>query len=120
MADVRDRWSLKKGSVKNITKQSLWRIDNRGIFWPIFIKKALVNYPKIKPEFLSPKVLQAYHTLSKNCQHYHAAGQRNTVLEEDSQKKKATHCNLLENIILHLYWFAMMENWNTTEGLLTR
>ena len=54
------------------------------------------------PEFLSPKILQAYRTLSKNCQRCHivAIGQGNTILEENSQSKNK-RCNLLENTILH-------------------
>ena len=28
---------------------------------------------------------------------------------------KMTHWNLLENIILHSYWFTMTENWDTLE-----
>lgn len=76
MADLLDMRRPKKGSIRIIKKKTLWSINNQGgnilanfckkknkkkkqIYIPYFINS------KIKPEFLSPKVLQAYHSLSK-------------------------------------------------------
>lgn len=89
MVDLLDMRRPKKGSIRIIKKKTLWSINNQGgnilanfckkkkkkIYIPYFINS------KIKPEFLSPKVLQAYHSLSKkkDCQRCHAIGQRNTI-----------------------------------------